>query len=302
MVINIPVIILELNDHLYLAGRHSASVTNTFKPDLISGLFGFNGTPMLAMFSCFFFIYDLWYYRNILNKRRKIPFLIYYFSMLAFVLYVSIPSDNKGLYIELAISFLIYLTAIPGGYAKVIERIKKRAKLLIILLIVFVVVIITYMYYSPFTYAVDQITYVLNKGYTMKSSGTGSAERFGIIYYFFSSNINKLTGAGIGTMEWKAENGFGFELFGQNDLGSFLVLGGVLFLIVIFCSFIYVWQKSNGSIKLTFLEFAFFLFLMIYTQPFTTTSIMISFVMLLSVCIIEKKQAMIKNEIRDLLI
>jgi hypothetical protein len=151
MLVNIPVLLMQLNDHFELSGRHLEQYTNNFKPDLISGLFGYNGTPMLGAFSAFFFIYCLWYYRKCIKKKNKAIFLVYYFVMLAFYLYISIPNDNKGFFLQIGISYVIYYLSIQNNYTRIKEKLRGAWRGVIIAFLGIAVFIYFYSSYKPFS-------------------------------------------------------------------------------------------------------------------------------------------------------
>ena len=109
-----------------------------------------------------------------------------------------------------------------------------------------------------------------------------------IINYFFRSNINKLVGAGIGSMYWKEEFGYGFMHFGQNDLGPFLLLGGLALIIIILWLFYRCVNAVNKSWIFSLAETVFLIIWMLYTQIFTTSSIMISYILFVLTCGLEK--------------
>ena len=71
MVLNIPILLLQLAGFTALSGRHPEALNNSFYADLVSGLFGYNGTGLLTMYFCFLFIYNLFLYQNKEIKQRK---------------------------------------------------------------------------------------------------------------------------------------------------------------------------------------------------------------------------------------
>lgn len=289
MILNIPVLILQLNDHFELSGRHLGEHTNNYKPDLISGLFGYNGTPMLAAFSAFFFIYDLWYFRKYTKKKNKIKFLIYYFSMLFFYLYISIPNDNKGFYIILGLFYVLYYLTVQANCTKLLNRIRGFWKGICISIIALVAFLYAYNHYPPLVVLVERLLRVFNTG-LRSNYAYGGAERIAIINYFFSrDDISKIFGNGIGLMRWREEMGFGFYHFGQNDLGPFLLLGGILFIVLLFAIFYSSVSSVNKHRFISICECVCLAVFILYTQVFTSFSIMISLMLFIGVCVLESR-------------
>lgn len=289
MVLNIPVLILQLNNHFELSGRHLEEHTNNFKPDLISGLFGYNGTNMLAAFSAFFFIYDLWYFRTYVKRRHRISFLIYYIVMLAFYLYISIPNDNKGFYILLTLFYIIYFFTVQDNYKKIAQKIKGIIKGLGVIILFMIAFIYAYNHYDPLVELVERFFRVFNNGIRSKYA-YGGAERFAIVNYFWSSNISKLFGKGMGTMKWRQELGFGFYHFGQNDLGPFLLLGGLVLILLLIAIFYNCVSSMNKSRFISVCETFCLCFLILYTQIFTSISVMISMMLFVGLCGVESNK------------
>lgn len=288
MVLNVFVLILELNGFLFLAGRHETE--NTFVPDLICGLFGYNGTQMLGMFSCFFLLYDLWYYRTILSSKKKKSFMVYYIIMLGFLLYISVPNDNKSFYFILLYTYGLYFISCQNNRQKRKEKRKEIRVVFFITLIGMLLFLTLYFSYFPFKRKIDLSMQIFINAISGKFI-TGSSERFMMIDYFFrNNNINKLLGEGYSSMRWNEKMGFGFLHFGQNDMGPFLLLGGLGFvfsmLTVVYC----VLGTINKSNILTIFELLFLIGCMILYPALTLPSITISYMLLILVCALENNK------------
>ena len=288
MLLNIPVILLQINDHFELSGKHAEGVQASLKADLISGLFGYFGTPMLATFAAFFFVYDLWYYRNCMKRKHRLVFIIYYSLMFIFYIYISVPSANNGFYLILLLFFVYYFLNINNTYKRVIQKIKSRFILTLSLSIIAVLILLGYRHFDIVTNIIDRYVRTYNYGITSNYYfGGGSYVRFGMIDYFFNSNTDKLFGVGIGANGWKQNYSFGFKNFGQSDLGSILLIGGLFFVFLLITIFAYCISRKNESTFMTILGCLLLLVVQIYTQPFTTTSIMISFMLFILICGLE---------------
>ena len=91
--ISIPFILLQANGQYWLAGNSHGAV-NSLGVDLISGLFGFNGTPMLALFVAFAMVLNLDFYCFECRKEQKslflllvVPLVIFYTILLLFPIF-----------------------------------------------------------------------------------------------------------------------------------------------------------------------------------------------------------------------
>ena len=287
MLLNIPVLILQLHDHFELSGRHSVESTNPFKPDLICGLFGYNGTPMLGAFSAFFFVYNIWYYKYALKKSKKL-FAVYYIFMFLFYLYISIQNENNGYFIVLALFMAIYFLCSQKRYKRFLSTIKKHVRLIAIFFLLLALLFIAYSRFNPVNDLVNKYIRVFNTGTTSYYSG-GSTDRFSMVLYFFTSKINRLFGAGLGTMKWHEKMGFGFIHFGQSDLGPFLLLGGSILVALLTGILASAVKRVNRSRFITICEMLTYVILLVYTQLFTCPSIMISFILFITVCGLEQR-------------
>ena len=274
IVINIPVIFAQINGHYELSGRHSSD-DNLFIPDLISGLFGYNGTPMLAVFLCFFFLYDYWYFKKYMKKSNKKIFIIYYIAVFLFFMYLPIINDNKGFYIEFFIVCILYLLSVQKINKKIIFILKKYNKIIIGVAALIISFFAAYKYFDSFKDLVDLAISVINKGINSTSRG-GSATRLSTVNLFLQSDVNKLIGYGMGFCRWREPDAFGFKLFGQSDLGPFLLMGGFVFVFLLLFLLYITLCRMNRSRLLSVGEIIFFVFLLLYTQPATNCSIFAS--------------------------
>ncbi len=303
MILNIPVLLLQVRGHYELSGRHADTISASLNADLISGLFGYYGTPMLAMFASFFFVYDFWYFRHYVKKSYKKIYVIYYILMLAFYIYIARPSANYAFYLVLVLFFVYYMLSVDRRYIQIIRKMKGKIKLISLLGVAALSIILSYGRIELITNIIDRYILTFNSGKSsLEYFGGGSYVRFGMLNYFFNSDINKLVGAGIGTVGWKEDYSFGFKNFGQSDMGSFLILGGLLFVLLLLIMITLCTHKGFRSSFMEIIGCALLLIIMIYTQPFTTMSIIISYMLFMLVCGIEskspKKDAILKSIMR----
>lgn len=295
MVLNIPAILLEQRGAFWLSGRTNA--VNTFVPDLMSGLFGFNGTPYLALFSALFFLYSYFYYKHSVLRYKKI-YVAYVLTMLVFYTYISTQNDNKGFYIIFVIFiFIYYLTSVLSKkhYKSImLQAFHVIRKFLPIMLILVFTVYFMYKYLDAFRDIVELMIVKINEG-MQYNSVVGGGERFGIIFYALNGNVNKAVGEGIGKYYWQQEYAFGYSHYGISDMGTFLCLGGCI-LVILLLIFVYVNMEDvfqNFIVSISILIMV--LFLMVYTQLFTASSATISLMLFLMLCSIQKENKKIKN-------
>ena len=293
IILNIPILILQMNGHIELSGRHAVENTNPYKADLICGLFGYNGTPILATFVAFFFVYNLWYYRHKIKKKYKTIFLIYYVLLFGFYLFIAVPSQNSGYFLVLAMFFVLYYLSRHSNYGYLMQKIRKSIKGIAIVVLMIIITVILYNHYAPFYETVNKIRNVINIGttnyYLTGSYITGSAERFAMVTYYLTNDTNKLFGVGIGSMRWKEQLGFGFLHFGQSDMGPFLLIGGLVFVVLLTLIFANAVNSLCNSRFLMILECTLMLGMLLFTQLFTNISTAISFMLFIVVCSLEKE-------------
>lgn len=293
MIVNIPVLIMEMQGHFWLSGRSTA--INTYVPDLMSGLFGFNGTPLLAIFSAFFFIYNINYYFYFI-KKCKVLFLFYNLLMLIFYVYISTLNDNKGFYLILVMfAGLYYLVSlIKRERNKHILVSAFRILWKILPFCVIVIVIGTLLYkYTPVKEVFNLIIVKVSEG-LQYGSVRGGGERFGIIFYALFGGLNRFFGFGIGRHYWVEENAFGYFHYGISDMGTFWCLGGLIFVILI-STFLYSCFKKifNGCFVPLCMMLLYWI-LLIYTQVLTIPSATISVMLFEMVCM--SRRYIIEND------
>ena len=281
---NMMFIFLQLSGQYWLAGF--TDFFNDYSSDLISGLLGFNGVPMLALFSAFMIFYN-YLYLQYYAKKYKVILAVYNLLLIIFYLWLSMFNDNKGFYITFAMYILIYIAFINEGKTfqkQLFKRIENHIKWTIPLLLALVLLFFAMYQVELFKLFVDRILFELNAGITYKSAWQGSSERFGMIAYILSQPDRWLTGFGIGNYEWTTPYAFGFIHYGQSDAGTFMCLGGVIFFILfgmlVFGSFNRIFNKSIIPMILLVMYMVF----AVYTQVFTVTSLMVSSLFFLVVC------------------
>lgn len=275
MIINVPILLLQLSGVTNLSGRHSESIENTYFEDMISGLLGYNGTGLLAMYFSFLILYNyIWLYKDNFKKKK---FLIYNVALSLVMVIVSTKSDNKAMLILPPLFVLVFtILSLASVHQEMREKIRKIVQYMCVTTAVLAICLVVLQYWLG---TVDIILDVISKmqfGWENADQAYGSAERLGIITYVLNNPKIRWIGVGLANMFWKEERGFGFAHFGISDFGSFLCLGGIffvtlctVFLYTVYCK-IFRWK----AVSTTFVTIT--LAVLIYTQMFTTLSISIS--------------------------
>ena len=283
MFLNIPIIILEWQGFTRLASLRSFS--NSLHVDLISGLFGANGTPMLAVFSAFAVVLNIHsskYYRRV-NQRRKSAIISFVFIVI--YSFVSFINDNKGFFIVLA-SFLLcyYIIGIDISSKSVFAFLKRVWKYIVLFLL-----IISLAYrFTPLYKYINAIIHEIQIGYYKSNLVQGSNERIGMISYIVQQPEFRNFGYGFGYSSWTNPMTFGFIHYGQSDVGTFMCLGGIAFIALLFLCIYILFKKIFINPVSTICVLIVFAVLGIYSQVFTVTSLMISTMLFFSVSLIVK--------------
>lgn len=286
--ISIPFIILQANGMYSLAGVANGQINN-LGVDMISGLFGFNGTPVLALFVAFTMILNYAYYTSFCRSNQRSLFL--FMTLPLFIFYSILPlfNDNKTYYFILLMFLFIYVIFVCYGKTTtntLFETRLRRIKVSLIIFSLFIISFILLMQIKPFKETTDTLLREVQNGWKYGSLYQGSNERIGMIQYGLSQPKYLLMGHGVGTHTWTEQGLFGFRHYGQSDLGTFLCLGGLIFIFLLFAS-IYIF--SNNCINSIFLKVViilFFIILSIYTQVFTVMSLTISVMFEICLCVI----------------
>lgn len=205
---------------------------NPYYDDQVAGLFGFNATSQLGMYTVFVALLNLAYCKCDMKRAgKKLIILMYTFFMVGIMAVLSKYNDNAGYYIVLVMYLGLYLAfdvlfmtkkadikfAKVGGYVL----------LMIIALIAFLNI--------PATKAVLD-KYLRNRIEVMihfQSSGmTGSNERLYQVQYGLSQLEGWIVGKGFGTAKLIQADAYGFLHFGISSMGGYIILLGIWFFLL----------------------------------------------------------------------
>lgn len=280
MVLNVPILMLQLNGHTELSGRHPESLTNTFSADLVSGLFGYNGTGLLTMYFCFLMLYNFVQYKCEYIKQKQV-FVLYNILLVGFVSFVAANSDNKALFVLAPLFLIVYLIVFKMNfYRNILQKIRSLFRYIIKGFCVFAIFIFGL---QPAIGTLDLISDIIEKtqsGLINANAAYGSAERLGIIVYALNNPSIRWYGSGIAKHEWQELYGLGFAHFGISDFGSFLCLGGILFILLLICFLLAVYRTVFKDKIAGYTFFVLTIVVLIYTQPMTVVSLTCSWVFL----------------------
>lgn len=280
MIINLPILVLQLMGHTELSGRHPESLTNVFSADLVSGLFGYNGTGFLTMYFCFLMLYNF-VLRKCKYIRRRQLLAIYNLLLLGSLAFIAANSDNKTLFILLPLFLIVYLIIFKmNSYKNILQKLQSLFRSAFSGILVFTIFIIGL---QPALGTIGLIHDILNKlqtGWMSANTAHGSAERLGMIAYALNNSDIRWWGAGIAKHVWKESYTFGFVHFGICDFGSFICLGGILFIVLLSCFLLAVYQSIFQDKIAGYLFLILTIVVLLYTQLLTVMSLTCSWIFL----------------------
>lgn len=301
--INIPILLKQLTHDFStttlasLLGNESYRNSMYYSKDMMSGLFGLYGTPCLAMFIVFLIIYNYAYNHYCKVKSSK-TFDLYNIGLTIFYMWMATQNDNKGFFIILALFVVVLYIAINeekilnNNTIKILNKPLTQLNLMIKMVFIMVGVILlmwfSYIAFEPFKLVVDEAFFKISDGlllstYTDYRNVIGGGERFAMILFALSKPQSAFIGYGLGNYLYTSGN-LGFVHFGQADIGTFICLGGSVYIMLMF---LVVYQSFKGNYKSNLIPqimtFIFFI-LASYTHIFHDTSITISIMLAYIVC------------------
>lgn len=278
MIINLPVLVLQLMGNTALSGRHPESLSNAYSADLISGLFGYNGTGLLTMYFCFLIVYNYFLLKGKQIKHVKL-FILYNFLTIGFMFYVALKSDNKGLFFLIPLCLCVYIIINKLDLSKnFLKKIKKIVSYIFIIASVLIFGVIISQPFFNSIYFFQLALQSIKKNWLLLDNSYGSMERFGMIAYALSKEEIRWSGYGIGMYMWKTSKAMNFEHFGICDLGTFMCLGGLAFVLLLMLLVWSVYYSMFSDKIVAFILLILTAIILFYTQLFTVTSLMCSWV------------------------
>ncbi len=279
LLINFPVLFLQILRPYSLVAVGTARDLAIYE-DAISGLFAPYGTHLVCLFTVFVVLYDLGYSKRRLTGARKTCFWLYIAFIVLVSLFIALNNDNKAMLILLPVALFTYWFA-DGGYLSS----RKLRILLWLAVIAFLLIVFGYGFVPTVRRLMDKYIVkflkVISSSVSMGNTANGSGERIAILAYAAKMPSTWLAGTGFGSSFLFQANYHGFRHFGQGDLGSFLILGGLWYTILSFAYYFTIARRlMHGHRKKSnlILSVGFFLLLsciMLYTQAFTRADFML---------------------------
>lgn len=298
---NIP-ILLQQREHNFrfttftsFLGRISYRNAMYYSKDMMSGLFGLYGTPCLAAFITFLILYNYVDVRQGNRKRYKIA-VANNICICIFYFWMALQNDNKGFYIIFLLFACILLLCFEEGkffsLMQIKNVLKKRLNNVFKIGIVFATIcgisVVAYISLDDFREIVDLMILKIREGflaaeYSSYTSVVGGGERFAMILYALSSLDSGLVGFGLGNYVYTAGN-LGFAHFGQADVGTFICLGGSIYILLMFGFIFQCFKRNFKSAFVTIIITLVFFVLSCYTHVLMDTSITVSMMLTYVVC------------------
>lgn len=245
MLVNMVVMAIQIvRPNLIMAVAVSGTID--YYADTISGLFQYGSVHVVCLFTIFLLLYNMSYQKTLQKKRQRNLLIGYTVLVGAVMVLISVLNDNKAFFILMPIALVLYILT----SASVNPKLKKNV--LISILIIPVVIGLSYSIVEPFREFVDEeilsVINLISGALHLGNKANGSNERIAIISYALKMPSVWLFGMGFGTA-YLYQSGFeGFRHFGQADLGSILLLGGLWYLILL-CFVYYKMMKKMFNAK-----------------------------------------------------
>lgn len=276
---NVIAVFMEMLGYTWVAGFDRSEDAVNFTPgswDSVSGLLGVNGHHLLAVYTALMVVLNLSRLKSVVFKTNRIFFASYIFFIVIFMSWVSVNADNKGFYITLLLFLVCYYFICKNVTAK-----KKKALLssiksnlgtvcvcVIVTICIFNVLNRIPVFNEQFYYIESEIVRAIaNSEHTQ-----GSGERIAMIVYAFTNSNNLFFGNGIANALWKEPNYLGFLHFGQSDLSTFLILGGLIFVFLVFVCLNRMYNVAFKNKSLNLMMHTVFLYLLSYMSIVTDMS------------------------------
>lgn len=242
---------------------------NPYYDDQVAGLFGFNATNQLGMYTVFVMLLNFSYIKfSFMTNIKKKIFLVYTIIIMIIMAVLSKYNDNAGFYIVTAMFIGIYLFF---DMTSLTEKIYKKIQKLFSYIIISVIGVIAF-FNIPATKAVLD-KFLRNRVEAMlhfnEVGMTGSNERFYQVQYGLSHKFGWFLGEGFGTAKMVQANGHGFLHFGISSMGAYIILAGIWFFILytlLYSKLLYgiVNEKKYSNMIMYFAVFAIILFFSVY--------------------------------------
>ena len=270
-IVNLIVLYLQLKGTGIFI-KNSWLEKNSFYLDHCSGLFGFSGTHQLTFFSIFILFYNIEYIRN---SKLKNKLYIYIYIVITEIIIMMFSTQNDNTF------FMLLLPIMTGYYFlfKLISDKKKVSKKIIWVIIFFLLIVFMFVFLSSYIEKfLEPVIYKLN--ITIESMNNknayGGNERLAIFFNALQEHNGWKFGESFGGTYLNESGAFGFAHFGLSNIGSFTMLGGIWFYLMICYIYTNMLMKISNSknVFLSILIFAMLILDSAYSDIFISSTSM----------------------------
>lgn len=294
LLFNITMIINLIVMSIQIAIPYSINAVNlndtknklVFYEDLISGLFAYSSTHVVCLFTIFITLYNLAYRKKIHNHILRNILTLYCVVLTAMAIIIALNNDNKALFLLFPLAILVYWL---GDSSHVLR--KKMNRIVLLLCIIPIMLCVCYMIIPAFREFLDKNVFslfdIMYDAVSMGNSANGSKERISMIFDAITTPSTWFLGTGFGSNYLYKSGYLGYNHFGQADLGAFLFLGGIWYVILQFSCYLRMAMgiicgvNRKGNTILTICVFAILFCTMAYTQCFTQTNTVTSLLLII---------------------
>lgn len=279
LILNYIVMIVQYAFPGILVAAHSGF--KVMPVDLISGLFAYGSTHVVALFTVFVVVLNI--FARMSGVGSWYTNAVYQVSLTIFSILFSELNDNKALWFFLPLTLIVI-----GSVYLWTKRETLGIKFLAVVTLVIATAMLMYWIIPTIHSFVDdnivKSIQIAIRAFSPTAYANGSDERFKIIAYAFCLPEFWMLGDGIGAAGLYEASYRGFPHFGQTDFGSIGILCGCwyyLIIVLLFSRSVLPEGMRRASIRMlvAFLVICFSL----YTQPFTQVRIALPAIM---VCVV----------------
>lgn len=290
LVLSLPFMMLQLWGYSNLVSLRTSLTGNIYIPDFMSGLFGIYGSAQQSFFFLIVMFYNHFLAKyKIHSNNNRLCLKVYNCLLFAFTLWYAQVSENKAYYISLIIFVSVAIILVEQGkrgegcFRKTRMNPMRLFKLVGIVGILLLLVYVAYNNIEYMNSAINLIINAINIDLNETYTYVGGNERFAMIIKVLSDRGHRWMGWGIGKKMGNMVYYLNFPHFGQADIGTYMCLGGLLFVLLLIWSCYKFFQKNYSNIfVLSALTFSL-IAEGVYTQVFTgdTTVLAMMFLYLL---------------------
>lgn len=285
MVVNIIVLLMQILVPYSVNAVIADSNAIGYYEDTISGLFRYASTHVVCLFTIFIILYDISYMKQIEKKSARILIWTLVVIMTIISFFIAANSDNKAFFLLLPVSILAF------WFSGKMSSTSRLTKSLFFLMVVPIVIMMLYNFNNGVRSFFDdnfiKTVRLITNSYNLGASANGSNERIAILPFALSRVSTWMAGTGFGSNYIYSSGYLGFNHFGQADLGSVLILGGIWFTVLLITYYIKSFAFIIGSQRKTnrgVLIFCIFVILFctaVYTQCFTRTNTITTLILIM---------------------